>query len=73
MSTSQHATTRRSFRTLKTRRNKKMSQKIWKYAKKNYPDIWNDECLRNLVALGQLTQAEYEDVTEKPYEPGTDD
>ena len=47
-----------------------MSEQVYKLAKKNYPEIWDDECLRNLVEHEpqRLTPEEYERVTSKPYE-----
>ena len=42
--------------------------KIYKLAKKNYPDPWNVECLKNLVKNDRLTPEEYEEITGEPYE-----
>lgn len=45
-----------------------MSKKIADLAKKNYPEQWNTEMLRNLVAKGRLTPEEYAEITGEQYE-----
>lgn len=47
-----------------------MSEKIYKLAKKNYPEMWDKECLRNLVEHEpqRLTPEEYTEITQEPYE-----
>lgn len=46
--------------------------KIYLTAKRNYrAGLWSEERLRVLVAAGQLTAAEYEEITGVPYADGT--
>lgn len=42
--------------------------KIAELAKKNYPDQWNIEMVRNLVVKGRITEEEYEEITGEIYE-----
>ena len=51
-----------------------MESKIYKLAKKNYPDPWNKECLKRLVEHEpqRLTPEEYEEITGEPYEENAD-
>lgn len=42
--------------------------KIAQLAKKNYPDQWNIEMVRNLVVKGRITEEEYEEITGEVYE-----
>lgn len=42
--------------------------KIAELAKKNYPDQWNIEMVRNLVVKGRITEEEYEEITGEVYE-----
>lgn len=37
-------------------------------AKKNYPNLWNLEMVRNLVKKGRITEGEYEEITGEAYE-----
>lgn len=45
-----------------------MSKKFYDMAKKNYPENWNLEMLKNFVRLGRITPEEYEEITGEPYE-----
>lgn len=46
-----------------------MSSKFYTMAKRNYEKgLWNIEMLRNFVALGRITAAEFEEITGQPYE-----
>lgn len=45
-----------------------MSKVFYNMAKKNYPNNWNIEMLRNFVALGRITPEEYEEITGDQYE-----
>ena len=63
-STSLPATTRK----YSMRRKRSMSKVFYNMAKKNYPNNWNIEMLRNFVAIGRISPAEYEDITGEPYE-----
>lgn len=42
--------------------------KIVELAKKNYPDQWNIEMVRNLVVKGRISEEEYEEITGEEYE-----
>lgn len=42
--------------------------KIYDLAKKNYPELWNIEMLRNLVAKGRITEEQFEEITGEPYD-----
>lgn len=42
--------------------------KIYELAKKNYPDLWNIDMLRNLVAKGRLTEEQFREITGEDYE-----
>lgn len=44
-----------------------MSAKYAEIAKKNYPDNWNIEMLKNLVKIKKLTKEEYHDITGQDY------
>ena len=50
-----------------------MSKRYADIARRNYPDNWNIEMLRNLVEKGRLTAAEFEEITGEPYEAGDSD
>lgn len=39
--------------------------KIFELAKKNYPDNWNIEMLKNLVSKGRLSEEEFREITGK--------
>lgn len=41
---------------------------VYEKAKANYPDPWNKAMLRKLVAKGQLTPEQFEEITGEPYE-----
>lgn len=42
--------------------------RIYELAKKNYPDLWNIEMLRTLVAKGRITAEQFEEITGEPYD-----
>lgn len=42
--------------------------KIAQLAKKNYPEQWNIEMVRNLVVKGRISEEEYEEITGEEYE-----
>ena len=42
--------------------------KAYEMAKEYYPDKWNKEMLKNLVAKGRLTAEEYREITGEEYE-----
>lgn len=46
-----------------------MHSKIYKLAKKYYPNEWGKDRLMNLVFLGKLTEEEYEEIVGEPYVP----
>lgn len=50
-----------------------MSRKYAEIARRNYPENWNIDMLRNLVVKGRLTEAEFEEITGEPYEAGSSD
>lgn len=41
---------------------------VYELAKKYYPTLWSIDRLRKLVAAGKLTEAQFEEITGKPYE-----
>lgn len=41
---------------------------VYEEAKKKYPSPWNKAMLRKLVAKGQLTPEQFEEITGEPYE-----
>lgn len=51
----------------KMRRRLKMN-KFVQLAKKNYPEHWNIEMVRNLVEKGRISEEEYEEITGEAYE-----
>lgn len=42
--------------------------KIAQLAKKNYPEQWNIEMVRNLVVKGRISEEKYEEITGEEYE-----
>ena len=42
--------------------------KIAQLAKKNSPEQWNIEMVRNLVVKGRISEEEYEEITGEEYE-----
>lgn len=49
------------------RRKSSISKRFYEIAKKNYPENWNIEMVKNLVKLGRITIAEYKDITGEDY------
>ncbi|MBE6005581.1 MAG: XkdX family protein [Sarcina sp.] len=45
-----------------------MASKFYNIAKKNYPENWNLDMMKNLVRLGRITVEEYEEITGLRYE-----
>lgn len=45
-----------------------MSSRFYEMAKRNYEKgLWNLDMLMNFVALGRITEDEYEEITGQPY------
>ncbi len=42
--------------------------KIYEMAKKNYPQLWNIDMLRTLVAKGRITPEQFKEITGEDYE-----
>lgn len=42
--------------------------KFVQLAKKNYPEHWNIEMVRNLVEKGRISEEEYKEITGEEYE-----